>query len=273
MSGPSVATIKRLFALAGNRCAFPGCAIPLVEPATGEVLGEICHIKGIRGPRYDPALNEEQLHSFANLLLLCGVHHKLIDGPKSTFTVAQVVSVKEEHEAAAQTVTEPADDVVTELLAQHAKLHSELAASARASVEILEQQLRDARMERSGPVIAFIDDELRTVGRWLVWCADRSFLGAVLGSQPPVLLAQFEAALQQSTRVSPEAYQNLSAAGERVRLFDGIVRDIRSWHQEDSNPFAWKDNTDLYVSSLLGARKLLLEAEEFLLQARSQLIS
>ena len=56
MSGPSVATIKRLFAVSGNRCAFPGCTTPLVDPTSGKVTGRICHIRARnpQGPRHDP---------------------------------------------------------------------------------------------------------------------------------------------------------------------------------------------------------------------------
>jgi hypothetical protein len=43
MSAPSEQTIKKLFALSGNICAFPGCQSPIVESA-GTVTGEICHI-------------------------------------------------------------------------------------------------------------------------------------------------------------------------------------------------------------------------------------
>ena len=52
-SGPSTPTVKRLFAVSGNRCAFPGCTLPLVDQASSEVLGEICHIqaRSPNGPR------------------------------------------------------------------------------------------------------------------------------------------------------------------------------------------------------------------------------
>jgi len=273
MAGPSVTTIKRLFAVASNRCAFPGCTIPLVEPATREILAEICHIKGVRGPRHDPSITEDELHAFDNLILLCGVHHKIIDGVKSQFTVPQLVAMKAAHEASATPVAEPTDAVVTQILAQHAAIHAELAASARASLEILQQQIRDQRMERAGPVIAFIDDELRTVRRWLIWCEDSSFLAPILGAQPPVLLSSAETALQQSTRVSPEAYQNLSAAVERIRIFDGIIAEVRDWHRKDSSLYQWKDNTELYLSSIRNARDFLVETEQLLVQARQQLMS
>jgi hypothetical protein len=45
--GPTTATIKRLFSVAGNRCAFPGCTATLVIGDT--VTAEICHIKAQSG--------------------------------------------------------------------------------------------------------------------------------------------------------------------------------------------------------------------------------
>jgi len=55
---PTETTIKRLFAVSGNRCAFPGCTAVLVTG--GVVTGEICHIKAQnpQGPRYDPAQSD-----------------------------------------------------------------------------------------------------------------------------------------------------------------------------------------------------------------------
>ena len=41
MSGPTIATVKRLFAVSENCCAFPGCDAPLVDTASGAILGEI----------------------------------------------------------------------------------------------------------------------------------------------------------------------------------------------------------------------------------------
>lgn len=76
----ALTTVKRLFALSQNRCAFPGCTAPLIED-TGTVTGIICHIKARseRGPRYDANQTEEERYAFDNLLLMCGRHSKLID--------------------------------------------------------------------------------------------------------------------------------------------------------------------------------------------------
>lgn len=42
---PTQATVKRLYALSGNRCTFPECSSPLVEPDSAKVTDHICYIK------------------------------------------------------------------------------------------------------------------------------------------------------------------------------------------------------------------------------------
>ncbi len=80
MTSPKLPVIKRLFAVSGNRCAYPDCCLPLVE-LSGTVTGEIVHIKAAEknGPRYDINQAEEERYGFNNLLLLCRRHHKIID--------------------------------------------------------------------------------------------------------------------------------------------------------------------------------------------------
>lgn len=53
---PEREALKKLFALSGNKCAFPDCEEEIVDYSRGVVLGEVCHIKGRNpnAPRYDP---------------------------------------------------------------------------------------------------------------------------------------------------------------------------------------------------------------------------
>lgn len=99
ISEPSLPTVKRLFALSQNRCAFPDCKNPLVEDS-GTVTGIICHIKARSkgGPRYDAKQTAEQRHAFENLILLCARHSKVIDSNPKTFTVELLGEMKEIHE-------------------------------------------------------------------------------------------------------------------------------------------------------------------------------
>lgn len=99
MKPPTLKTVKRLFAVSGNRCAFPGCESLLVE-ISGTVTGEIAHIRAAspNGPRYDPAQSNEDRHSFSNLMLLCGRHHTIIDTEVDEYTVSILEKMKREHE-------------------------------------------------------------------------------------------------------------------------------------------------------------------------------
>jgi hypothetical protein len=93
----SLNTIKRLFGESGNLCAFPKCSQRLI---TGNVVtGKVCHIKAQspQGPRYDPAQSEEDRHGYNNLLLLCGVHHDVIDADKESYTVERLHQIKKDH--------------------------------------------------------------------------------------------------------------------------------------------------------------------------------
>lgn len=100
MAEPSLSTIKRLFFEAGRRCAFPGCAVRLVDES-GAIIGEICHMKArnARGPRYDPDQSEAERQGYDNLLLLCPTHHRTIDAQPEVFSVALLKDMKVRAEA------------------------------------------------------------------------------------------------------------------------------------------------------------------------------
>jgi hypothetical protein len=97
---PSRPTFKRLFALSGNRCAMDGCKTRLVDVATGSIVGEVCHIRGEKpaAPRYDATQDNAARHGFENLILLCNVHHKIIDDSPSEYPVPRLMQMKESHE-------------------------------------------------------------------------------------------------------------------------------------------------------------------------------
>ncbi len=99
---PSRPTVKRLFATSGNRCAFPGCHSPLVDPQSGSIIGVICHIKGEKpgSPRYDKQQSDEERQGFMNLMLMDGPHHKVIDDDEKNYTAERLLEIKNNHEAA-----------------------------------------------------------------------------------------------------------------------------------------------------------------------------
>lgn len=97
--GPTQQTLKRLFALSGNRCSFPRCTTALVQNET--VIGEVCHIKGARpgAARYDEQQTDSERHAFANLILMCPTHHTVIDDDEESYTVERLIKLKTDHES------------------------------------------------------------------------------------------------------------------------------------------------------------------------------
>ncbi len=116
--GPSVPTVKRLFAVSGNECAFPKCKTPLVDAPSGKVTGRICHIKAsaVNGPRYDPSQSEEERHEFSNLVLMCPIHHDVIDDDPDSYTVERLKAIKQEHEKSHAVDSEPEERIANELI-------------------------------------------------------------------------------------------------------------------------------------------------------------
>lgn len=101
-SGPREQTVRKLFALSMNQCAFPDCTTPIVDERTGTILGEVCHIhaQSQGGPRYDAAQNQEERNASDNLVLMCRNHHKVIDASENLieFTAERLRAIKLAHE-------------------------------------------------------------------------------------------------------------------------------------------------------------------------------
>ncbi len=102
---------KILWGRSGNRCAM--CRRELVVAATSadddSVVGDECHIVSAagQGPRHDPAFPENCLDEPANLILLCRVHHKMVDDQHETYTAEVLRTMKANHERwVASTLTE-----------------------------------------------------------------------------------------------------------------------------------------------------------------------
>jgi hypothetical protein len=93
-------TIKRLYALSGNQCAFPNCNISLLSSGSEINFSNICHIEAAEpgGQRYNSASNDDYRRSYENLMLLCANHHlETNDVVKYTETILQ--EMKKNHEA------------------------------------------------------------------------------------------------------------------------------------------------------------------------------
>jgi hypothetical protein len=95
-------TRKILWGRSGNRCAI--CRRELVMDVNDlddeSVIGDECHIvaREPNGPRGDSPLSLRERNRYENFILLCKVHHKLIDDQPNTFTVERLKDIKRRHE-------------------------------------------------------------------------------------------------------------------------------------------------------------------------------
>lgn len=100
--GATDKTRKIIWGRSGNRCAI--CKLELVVEAIvlddDSVVGDECHIISSRpnGPRYDSSYPQEKFDTYENLILLCRVHHKMVDDQQESYTVDILRQMKTNHE-------------------------------------------------------------------------------------------------------------------------------------------------------------------------------
>lgn len=100
----SLKTQKILWGRAAGRCSKPDCRMNLFEDETltddPTLVGENCHIvaESDGGPRSDPSMSQDKRDSYANLILLCRNHHKVIDAHVGEHTVEKLQLMKAVHE-------------------------------------------------------------------------------------------------------------------------------------------------------------------------------
>jgi hypothetical protein len=125
----SETVVKTLFAFSNNCCGFIdidtgfGCEEKMTDPAWYQVNGEIAHIRGWapHSARYDPSMTDEERNAFPNLLLLCPLHHKLVDRLEpGRYTVAMLEEMKEKGGSASTAGTDWADDATLSTFARDA---------------------------------------------------------------------------------------------------------------------------------------------------------
>lgn len=102
--GITTKTLKMLWGRSASLCAFPGCTREeLIEESTSldsaSIVGDNAHIRSEKpdGPRYDSNYPIEDIDNYENLILLCKVHHKIIDDQVSTYTVEVLEKMKQDH--------------------------------------------------------------------------------------------------------------------------------------------------------------------------------
>ncbi len=95
---PKPSTMKKLFALSGNKCAFPKCNERLVD-SDYNMIAQICHIEAAEpgGERFNPNQSDEERRDFSNLILLCANHH-IVTNDVIVYSVDVLKKMKAEHE-------------------------------------------------------------------------------------------------------------------------------------------------------------------------------
>jgi len=92
---------KILWGNSGNKCAM--CKASLVAEKTANdpaaIVGDEAHIvaRSAGGPRAG-LLEDSKLDAYGNLILLCKVHHKIIDDQPNEYTVERLHGIKGQHE-------------------------------------------------------------------------------------------------------------------------------------------------------------------------------
>ena len=111
--GISIKTHKMLWGRSGNKCAI--CKMDLAEDITEtddySILGEEAHIvaREENGPRGKSPLTLDARDKYANLLLLCQKHHKIVDDHEDQYPVEKLNEIKNEHVKWVQSSLNPDD--------------------------------------------------------------------------------------------------------------------------------------------------------------------
>lgn len=96
-----------LWARSGNMCAFKGCRQPLIlDNIQGKLvnLADKAHViahslEGPRGQERDRyGLDDDNIDSIENLILLCKIHHKLVDDRPDMYPADVLFAMKKSHE-------------------------------------------------------------------------------------------------------------------------------------------------------------------------------
>jgi hypothetical protein len=106
MPGPRDYTRSTVMALAyhsGGLCYWPGCPEPVLRYENNEpyLIVDIAHIHAAYpgGPRYDERMNDGERRHASNLLLLCDVHHRIVDEHEQAYPARTLRRWKAQREA------------------------------------------------------------------------------------------------------------------------------------------------------------------------------
>jgi hypothetical protein len=112
----------KLWVLSGGRCEFPGCNQYVWKDGLTLKEDNFAHMAHIiaanpSGPRGDEFLSSEQAVDFNNLMLVCLLHSKLIDGKHQTeYSLEDLQRYKQAHEDRIRRQTELQPEMTTTVL-------------------------------------------------------------------------------------------------------------------------------------------------------------
>lgn len=101
--GISLKTHKMLWGRSGGRCSMPDCKKVLVvdetETDNPSIVGDEAHIVASEPtePRGDSPLTPEERDRYDNLILLCKIHHKIVDDQPNYYTIGRLHQIKHDH--------------------------------------------------------------------------------------------------------------------------------------------------------------------------------
>lgn len=189
----SIRAQKTLWGRAAGRCSYPGCRLNLffdeAEADDPTHVGENCHIvsEADNGPRAEPTMPQATRDSYANLILLCRNHHRVIDdvaNGERDYPVERLHEIKRSHEA-----------------------------------WVRDQLEFDAAKQRDDEIYATIIDEWERradLDRWMAWSS------RILSHGQPRMRVELSDSLHELrrwllTRIWPERYGRLESAFENFR--------------------------------------------------------
>ncbi len=217
---PSVTTIKKLFALSGNLCAFPNCKNSLVDQSDN-LIGQVCHIEAAEkgGERYNPKQTEEQRASFENLILLCANHH-ITTNDEKTYTVEVLIEMKKKHEERFLQHEYTFTDRVIEQATQQLLNQNNVNSGSGHQTNYLGHEITVNQGMSTPEVIAIVQ---------ALYDANFPKLIAIAKEESAKNIAKFENAFRDevSKNLTPEQLQKFSDPDVQIALYDAVQSAAR----------------------------------------------